>query len=239
MSSRSIRRAAALAVLAVCALAPVPARAERPDTYDHPAKPAAVDSSRVLPHWLHLHAAIGVGWLSSPLAIRQLYQACQGYEVGLEARPRRDWRLRFNGEYQALPLVIDGEFRFVHQSGIDGEVSADTVRLEGNGQGWIGSGRFEAQKALIPGFWVLGGAGGGYLTSGLNAVNVLGTSFSFEGVLPGVSGWVLMPTMGAIAETDFLGPTLGIEVRWTGILMPDQAREHLQTWSIRFGWSGY
>jgi len=238
----SIRRTAALAALAalvLCAIAPLPARAEQPDTYDHPAKRAAVDTSRFLPRWLHLHAGIGVGWIASPIAIRQLYQAGQGYEAGLEARPASDWRVRLTGEYQTLPIVIDKAFRFVIPAGLDGEVVADTVQLEGTGQGWLGSGRLEAQKALIPGFWAVGGFGGGYLTSGLNAVNVLGTSFSFEGVLPGVSGWVLMPTLGGIAESDFLGPTLALEVRWTGIVMPERAGEHLQAWSIRIGWSGY
>jgi hypothetical protein len=57
-------------------------------------------------------------------------------------------------------------------------------------------------------------------------------------VLPGVSGWVLMPSIGGIAESDILGPMLGIEVRWTGITMPERPGEHLQQWSVRIGWSG-
>jgi hypothetical protein len=239
MRIRSVRRTVALAALVACALAPLSARAAVPEPERQPAKPAAVDTSRFLPRWVHLHAAIGVGWLASPPAIRQLYQAGQGYELGFEARPSSAWRLRLNGEYQTLPVVIDHDFRFVTQTGIDGQVVVDTLRLEGTGQGWLGSGRLEAQRALIPGVWAIAGFGGGYLTSGLNSVNVLGQEFSFERVLPGVSGWVVMPSIGGVAESDVLGPMLGIEVRWTQIIMPQRTGEHLQQWSVRIGWTGF
>jgi len=135
-----------------------------------------------------------------------------------------------------LPIVLDGTFTVTGPPDIEGTVPIDTLRLEGQGQGWIGSTRLEVQKALIPGFWVLGGVGSGYVNSGLQNVTVLGTQFSFEGVLPGSSGWALMPTLGAIAESNFLGPTLAMEVRWTDVMRSDRS---LKAWSIRVGWSGY
>src|SRR5262249_46244031 len=117
-----------------------------------------------------------------------------------------------------------------------GAPSQDTLFLRGQGNGWIGSARLEAQKALIPGFWVLGGVGGGYVNSGLANVSVGDESFSFAGLLPSPSAWALMPPRGAIAESDFLGPTLGLEVRWTGLV---RTENNLQAWSIKVGWTGF
>jgi len=97
MTHRTVRCAAAMLLLAACALAPGTARAQG-SGYGEPVKTAPRDTSRFLPDWLHLHAAIGVGWLASPIQIRQIYQAGQGYELGLEARPADAWRLRLNAE---------------------------------------------------------------------------------------------------------------------------------------------
>lgn len=236
MNIRSIRRVATLILLAACAIAPPAARAAGTDSDEVPLKTAARDTSRFLPRWMHLHAGIGVGWLASPLQIRQLYQAGQGYEAGFEARPARDWRVRLSGEYQTLPLVTQGSLVYTTVPVGKGFPVQDTLFFSAQGNGWMGSGRLEAQKALIPGFWVLGGVGGGYVNSGLGSVYWDGQIFSLSGIFPSASGWALMPTFGAIAESDFLGPTLGLEVRWMGVM---RAENNLQSWSVRIGWGGY
>jgi hypothetical protein len=175
--------------------------------------------------------------MASPLAIRQLYQAGQGYEAGFEVRPSSGWRVRLNGDYQTLPVVTEAHLVItIPPSFPKGEPVQDTLHLEGRGSGWLGSGRLEVQKALIPGLWALGGLGGGYLSSGLDVVNTGIGAISLADAFPGASGWALMPTLGGIAEFDILGPTLGIEVRWTGVMKPN---DHLQTWSIRIGWQGF
>ena len=236
MMHRTTRRMVTLALLAACLAAPHPARAAPETPAETVPKPAAQDTSRFLPRWLHLHGSAGLGWLASPEWMRKFYQAGQSYDAGLEARPGKTFRLRLNGEYQALPAVTHAEFSFIVRDARQAIPVGDTVRVEERANGWIGSGRLEAQWAIAPQLWLIGGFGRGYLDTGLHSVHLSNDFASFDFDFPGSSGWAWIGTAGASYEFDMFGPRLSAEVR-TGYLMRDQDR--FQTWSIRLGWGGY
>jgi hypothetical protein len=236
MDHRIVRRLAALASLAACLCAPRAARAAVPEPPAEAAKPAAPDTSRFLPRWLHLHGSAGLGWLASPEWMRKFYQAGQSYEAGLETRPGATFRLRLNGEYQGLPVVTDAKFTYVYMT-LGGIPIRDTLVVEERGNGWIGSARLEAQWSLAPQLWVLGGLGRGYVETGLHSQHpssVYASSFLID--FPGSSGWAWIATAGTSYEFEMFGPRLSAEVR-TSYLMRGTGR--LQTWSIRLGWGGY
>ena len=237
------RRIATLALLAACFAAPRSARAAVPEpTPEETAKATARDTSRFLPRWLHLHASAGLGWLASPEWMRKFYQAGQSYDAGLEIRPGKTLRLRLNGEFQDLPAVTDARYSYPYGVSGIGTPLRDTVVVEARANGWIGSARLEAQWAIAPELWVLGGFGRGYLESGLESVNS-GNQFapSLDYQFPGSSGWAWIGTAGASYEFELFGPRLSAEVR-TSYLMRDQVRvdqSRMQTWSIRLGWGGH
>src|SRR5262249_7760149 len=136
------------------------------------AKAAAPDSSRLLPRWLHAHAAAGLGWLASPAWMRKFYQAGQGYELGVETQPASGFRLRVNGEYHMLPTVAPRMYTVAPSlPGLNSEPTRDTLQLRTTGQGWIGSGRLEAQVRLTPHMWAVAGVGRGYLETGLHPIH--------------------------------------------------------------------
>ena len=237
MRIHNVARTAALAALAACLCAARPARCEVPEPPGEVvAKAAANDTSRFLPRWLHLHGAAGLGWLASPAWMRKFYQAGQGYEAGLETRPGGAFRLRLNGEYQMLPAVTTATYVFITSvPGLDSEPSRDTVQVETNATGWLGSARLEAQMGITPHLWLMGGFGRGYLETGLRSFHQGGMISSIDFQFPGSSGWVWIGTAGTSYEFDFFGPRLSAEVR-TSYLMRDIDR--FQTWSIRIGWGG-
>jgi len=244
MKQLDIRRLAALTSLAACLVSLRPARAAVPEPAEEAAKPAVQDTSRFLPRWLHLHAAAGLGWLASPEWMRKFYQAGQGYELGLEVRPGPALRLRLNGDYQTLAAVTHASFTFAASSSPKSAPQVDSIVVESRSTGWIGSARLEAQMALTPHLWLLGGLGRGYLETGLhsfhqNLVVPGGQStevMSLDYHFPGSSGWVWLATAGTSYEFEVFGPRLSAEVR-TSYLMLE--RDRLQTWSIRLGWGGY
>jgi hypothetical protein len=237
MSIRIIQRSTTLAVLAACLCALHPAVAAVPEPADGEvaAKTAVSDSSRLLPNWLHLHGAAGLGWLASPEWMRKFYQAGQGYELGLEIRPGPSLRLRLNGEYQTLPAVTNASFTFITATSLDRAPARDTIQVETRTTGWIGSARLEAQMALTPHLWVIGGFGRGYLETGLRSFHEGDEFASVDLQFPGSSGWTWIATAGTSYEFDIFGPRLSAEVR-SSYLIRDQDR--FQTWSIRLGWGG-
>jgi hypothetical protein len=237
MDHRIVRRIAMLATFAACSWAFRPARAAVPEQPAGDAKPAAPDTSRFLPRWVHLHASAGLGWLASPEWMRKFYQAGQSYAAGFESRPGRTFRLRLDGEYQSLPGVTDAEYSFISStSPLDGLPARDTVRVESRANGWIGSARLEAQWALAPQLWVLGGFGPGYLSTGLHTIHSSDPYGTYDLDFPGTSGWAWIATAGTSYEFELFGPRLSAELR-TSYLMRDQSR--FQTWSLRIGWGGH
>ena len=240
MSHRIARRIAMLASLAACLAAPRPAGAamhEPPAEGDKPSASAATDTSRFLPRWLSLHGSAGLGWLASPEWMRKFYQAGQSYDLGLEARPGATFRLRLNGEYQGLPVVTEAQYSYVYGVTIEGVPLRDTVVVQDRGNGWIGSARLEAQWALAPELWLLGGLGRGYLETGLHSQHpsdAFASSFNID--FPGSSGWAWVATAGTSYEFALFGPRLSAEVR-TSYLMLGTSR--MQIWSIRLGWGGH
>jgi len=244
MSRRIVPLAAATLALALTALALDPARAAVPEPADSakadPAKVAATpDSSRFLPTWLHLHGAAGLGWLASPVSLRKFYQAGQSYEAGLEVQPRYALRMRLNAEYLGLPIVTTSTYTFITMS--PGLVPIrDTLHLQTTGQGWLGSGRLEAQLRLTPHVWAVGGIGRGYLDSGLEPIHESNGTETLDLDFPGASSWVWLTTLGGTYEFDFLGPLLSADVRWTGMHHGEvRPQDRMNSWSIRIGWSGF
>jgi hypothetical protein len=239
MRIHSLYRVTALASLAACLWAPLRARAAdtEPPVEEVARSAAATDTSRLLPRWLHVHAAVGVGWLASPEWMRKFYQAGQGYELGFDTQPGATLRLRLNGEYQVLPAVTDVEFSYVTTiPGLDSEPARDTVLVQSRSTGWIGSLRLEGQWGLTRHLWLIGGFGRGYLSTGLNSVHEHDAMSSIDFEFPGSSGWAWIGTAGTSYEFEVFGPRLSAEVR-TSYLMRDQSR--FQAWSIRLGWGGY
>jgi hypothetical protein len=237
MSFPLVRRIATLLSLAACLCASRPALAAEPETPpEELAKSSAPDSTRLLPPWLHLHAAAGLGWIASPEKVRQLYQAAEGFELGLEARPSDSWRWRLNAEYQALAAVHNGRYTLFTGGALDSPATAETLLVTVSGNGWMGSARLEVQARPIEHFWLLGGLGGGDVSAGLQAIHVQDQAVRFDLDFPGSSGWGWLGTVGAIYEFDILGPTLGIEVRTTKMVRP---QDTLQSWSVRLGWGAF
>src|SRR5262245_3854932 len=150
--SAAAARTAAAAGPTVTAIPPAGAVPEPDTTGDAPwgyGRPAATpDTSHFLPTWLHLHASVGVGWISSPPIIRQRYEAGQDYEVGLETRRRDNFRMRLNAEWQVLPAVSRGTAELITvATGDDAQhvIERDTLLLDARAAGWLGAGRLEAQ----------------------------------------------------------------------------------------------
>jgi len=224
--------------LAVLACAPHIAGAAVPEpTPEELQKAASKDTSRFLPQWLHLHAAVGLGWLASPEWLRKFYQAGQSYELGFEVRPGSTLKLRLTGDYQVLPAVTRAKFTFITSvPGLDGTPLRDSLQVETRANGWIGSGRLEAQWGLTPHLWLLGGFGPGYLNTGLESFHERDDFSSLDFEFPGRSGWTWIGTAGASYEFEAFGPRLSAELR-TGYIMRELDR--MQTWSIRLGWGGH
>jgi hypothetical protein len=251
MSNRAVRRIATLLSLAACLCAPRLAHAAVPEEMPPPeVKAAAKDSTRLLPNWVHLHAAAGLGWLASPEWMRKFYQAGQGYELGFEVRPAGAFRLRVNGEYQTLPAVTNASYSFVFFGGRNNDVpTRDSVLIQVTSTGWIGSARLEAQMALTPNLWLLGGVGRGYMETGLHSVLPPGEfADRLDFHFPGSSGWNWVGTAGVAYEFDVFGPRLSAEVRTSYMMRDDLSGANrlrtadggrFQTWSIRLGWGGY
>lgn len=224
-------------VLLLCLFAARSARA-LPATFEDPDGDASitpVDSTGVLPRWLHLHGSIGVGWLSAPVEVRQRYQAGQDFEAGLEARPRPGLRFRLNAEYQVLPAVGRGVYTLTRSVRLDGTVTVDSVDVEFLRRAWLGAARFEAQARVLPRVWLLGGFGRGYLASGARLYRYRAPEESILIRFEGSDGWAWIPTIGARYDFDAFGPLFGIETRYSSLL---RRQDVLHTWSVRIGWQG-
>ncbi len=224
-----------LVLLALLLSSVAPARAAVPEPAPPAALASAADSGSFLPRWLHLHGSIGLGWIQSPVFIRQRYEAGQDFEFGLEARPRPRLRVRFNGEYQVLPAVGRASYQFVTFQDIDGGQLKDTLSFDWRGRGWLGAARAELQWRALPHTWLIAGVGRGYLAAGMRAYHFRDPFQTLDVEFPGSSGWAWIGALGARYDFDLFGPTLGAEVRWSTL---DRPQDRLQTWSLRIGWQG-
>ena len=201
-----------------------------------PAQRAAVpDTSQFLPRWLHLHAGVGYGWLSSPPNIRERYEAGQDFEFGVEARTQPRVRLRLSGEYQVLPAIGRVNYTIFGTELRGGGTATDTLSFDWKQRGWIGAARLEGQFRLLPHTWLLAGGGRGYLGAGVRPYHFRDPFGTVDIEFPGSSGWGWLMSAGARYEFDIFGPVLGAEVRWSVF---DRPQDHLQMWSIRIGWQG-
>lgn len=225
-------RLVALSIALACL--PAAARGAVPEPSAPPA-PAAPDTSQFLPRWLHVQAGVGFGWISSPVFLRQRYEAGEGFEAGLEARMRPNLRLRLNGEYQVLPAVGLLNVAFVSFTDVDGGQVVDTLSFDWRRAGWLGSIRTELQWRALPHTWLLLGAGRGYLNAGVRPYHFRDPFVTLDVEFPGSSGWAWTTSAGARYDFDIFGPVLGVETRWSSL---DRPQDRLQTWSIRIGWQG-
>jgi hypothetical protein len=230
----AIRAALTLVLAALAWLAPARSRAAVPEPTP-PSAPAPPDTTAFLPRWLHLHASLGVGWISSPRFIRERYEAGQDVEAGFEVRPRANLRWRLNGEYQVLPALGRVTYQSVAFEDPEGNVYADTISFDWRGRGWLGIARTELQWRALPNTWLLLGAGRGYLAAGQRAYHYSSPFETLDIAFPGSSGWAWIGTTGVRYEFDIFGPVLGAEVRWSTL---DRPQDELQMWSIRIGWQG-
>lgn len=191
-----------------------------------------VDSSGVLPRWLHFNASAGAGWISAPARIRQRYEGGWCFDGGLEARVHPRLRLRLNGEYQMLPSIGKEIYGIDNYYDANGVFHSDTLAFEYLRRGWLGTGRIEAQARVLPHIWLLGGIGRGYLGSGGRAFD-FATPFETRNVrFAGSSGWAWIPMIGARYDFDAFGPLIAFETRYSAL---QRQQDVLHTWSIRVG----
>lgn len=233
----AVRRApgvSAAALLLALGLCAAPARAAVPEQ-SFPAQQAPTDTGQFLPRWLHLHGSAGYGWLSSPGTIRRRYEPGQDFEFGLEARSHARMRLRLNAEYQVLPAV--GELNYtILRAGARGDGAIyDTLSFDWRQRGWLGAGRAEAQYRVLKGVWLIGGAGYGYMASGVRPYHFDDPFGTIDVRFPGSSGWGWLGSAGLRYEFDVFGPVLGVETRWSAFT---REQDDLQLWSVRIGWQG-
>lgn len=231
-------RRAAIVVLSTLALftaSPARSAVPEPPPPSATASNAAPDTGRFLPRWLHYHASIGIGWLSSPTFLRQRYEAGQDFELGVETRMHPRLRLRLNGEYQVLPANGRAEYQYVAFQDLDGNTVTQTISIDWRRRGWLGAGRAELQVQALPHTWLLIGGGRGYLSAGMRAYHFESPFETLDITFPGSNGWAWIGSAGARYDFDIFGPTLGAELRWSAL---DRPQDELQTWSIRIGWQG-
>lgn len=195
----------------------------------------APDTGAFLPRWLHLHAAFGFGWISSPRYIRERYEAGQDFVLGVETRVRPRLRFRLNGEYQVLPALGRVNYQYVVLQDLDGGTMTDTLSFDWLGRGWLAGANAELQWRALPHTWLLVGGGRSYLSAGQRAYHYNSPFETLDVEFPGSSGWAWIGSLGARYDFEIFGPVLGAEVRWSTL---DRRQDELQTWSIRIGWQG-
>lgn len=233
--SRSPRRAwwsCSALMLTLLSARPVTAAVREPEPEPEESQVVIVDSSGVLPRWLHLNASVGAGWISAPVHIRKRYEGGWSLDGGLEARLHSRLRLRLNAEYQTLPSIAQGIYGIDNYFDANGVFHSDTLAFEYLRRGWLGAGRLEAQAKVLPHIWLLGGIGRGYLSSGGRAYD-FATPFESRNVtFAGSNGWAWIPMIGARYDFDAFGPLVAFETRYSAL---QRKQDVLHTWSIRIG----
>ncbi|MCE9626441.1 MAG: hypothetical protein K8R56_00810, partial [Candidatus Eisenbacteria bacterium] len=141
--SRLLRRALLILVTLVLAspvVWPAVAAAAPPAPADDGEEPQVVivDSSGVLPRWLHFNASVGAGWISAPARIRKRYEGGWNLDGGVEARVHPRLRLRLNGEYQMLPSIGKDIYGIDNYYDANGVFHSDTLAFEYLSRGWLG-----------------------------------------------------------------------------------------------------
>jgi hypothetical protein len=191
-----------------------------------------VDSSGVLPRWLHFNASAGAGWISAPAKIRKRYEGGWNLDGGVEARVHPRLRLRLNGEYQMLPSIGKEIYGIDNYLDANGVFHSDTLAFEYLNRGWLGAARLEAQAKVLPHFWIIGGIGRGYLGSGGRAYDFATPFESLNVKFEGSNGWAWIPMAGARYDFDVFGPLIAFETRYSAL---QRKQDVLHTWSIRVG----
>ncbi len=225
---------AALLVALTCLVLPRPAAAarRRPPVHIDEDVPTVIDSSRVLPLWLHPNATVGLGWISAPVEIRKRYEAGYDFDAGVEARHGDRLRLRVNGEFQMLPSINRGIYSVLDFVDAQGNFHSDTLAFEVLGRGWLGAARLEAQARVLPRIWLMAGIGRGYMSAGGRAYDFQSPFESLNVTFPGSNGWAWIPMVGARYDFDAFGPLIAVETRYSAL---QRSQDVLHSWSIRLG----
>jgi hypothetical protein len=230
------RRLAALLAVAVLAGTSPAALAQGPPRGEHP-RPLRQepDTTHVFPRWLRPYFEFGGAWMTAPDYIRKHYESGQGFGLGLEARAHDRWALRGTADYQMLLANDLNTLYYLGQDPVTGLVVVDTLQLHSQTTGWFLTGRAEAGARLFGDFWATGGAGGGYMRSGLVGQQTdLNSLYPILGSGAVKNGWGWLWTTSI--RYDFQPAPrvpLGFEVRTTNLR---RGSDDVRTWAIRICW---
>lgn len=196
-----------------------------------PPRPAAADTSRFLPAWMHPFAELGGGWMVTPNYMRRWFQSGQGFAVGLAARPAHRLGVRAAIDVQMLPAIHYYDLFSLVDDGT-GNIVVDSSVVEIDETAWSGMLRPELGFMVAKDLWLTAGVGGGYLGYGFDAYEKLGAIGPEVRTPKGMrNGWGWLWT--AAARWDFRPADLaqlGVEVRANGI---GHGGDMMRGWSIR------
>jgi hypothetical protein len=214
-----------------------------PHSSSTPPGRAASDTSRAQTHRFRLYMSAGASWITAPESGREHTGPGATFEGGLEAAPRRGLRVHLGAEYQWLPIRTSVTGMVVQ--GVDPEGNPLGTHFSGDqsGTGGLLGLHVEPQLIVLPGTWLLVGAGVAHLNTtmpnGFKAGSLYSAINGGPPVLvthtagPDVSGWAGSWTFGLRRELHFLGPRPALELRWTGI---ETGAKPLHMASVRIGW---
>jgi hypothetical protein len=234
-----------LALLAAANFACDAARAAEPEAPPPAQARAAHDTtSGFLPRWIHLYGSAGGSWIAAPATAREHTEVGECFEAGLEARPLGGLGLHLGAEYQVMPIRRSISGILLEGVDVDGNPIGTPFTMEESLTGALLGVRMETQWRLLPGTWLLGGGGVAHIsTRDANSLRV-GTVYVSGGgqpllVLhaegPDLFGWASSLTVGLRQDFAFLGPLLGLEVRYNALT---DGSQQLRTGSVRIGWGG-
>jgi hypothetical protein len=242
--SAAPRSTSLLLLLAAASFACGPARAGEPEPPPPEHAPAAHDTSGFLPRGIHFYGSAGGSWIAAPVSAREHTEVGECFEGGLEARPLGGLGLHLGAEYQVMPIRRSVTGILLEGFDVEGNPIGTPFTTEESLTGALLGVRMETQWRLLPGTWLLGGGGMAHIsTRDPNSVHAgtVYTSGSGQPILvlhaegPDLFGWASSLTLGMRQDFDFLGPLLGIEVRYSAMA---NGSEQLRTGSVRIGWGG-
>lgn len=220
-------RGFAFAMLLLPLLVPSPARADRhvrPDS-----NMVIVDTSSVLPKWLHPQLEVGPGWMQAPVDIRRRYAASMSGSAGVESRPRPGFAIAARLSYWMLTSE-----QVAYSAIYDPTSVAPGYTWLGGGTGHLLDLVGTASVQVLPSWWLEAGGGGGHFGSGYpdEAFTDPITRAVYD--LPGKTGFGGEVTAGTRYEFQ---PDerdhLYVTVRWASF---SRGPDTMQFWAIRFGY---
>jgi hypothetical protein len=242
--SSAPRSTSLLLLLAAASFACGAARAAERESPPPEHASVARDTSGFLPRGIHLYGSAGGSWIAAPVPAREHTEVGECFEGGLEARPLGGLGLHLGAEYQVIPIRRSVSGILLEGTDLEGNPIGTPFTTEESLTGAMLGIRMETQWRLLPGTWLLGGGGMAHIsTRDPNSLQVGSISIAGNGqpvlVLhaegPDLFGWASSLTLGVRQDFEFLGPLLGIEVRYSAMT---NGSEQLRMGSVRLGWGG-